>query len=124
MGETINRTFPVGRHRATSPSYDSNPGDIFGDLICFLKFSSYGRFWSQMFVEMAGHPEKWGRTHSGGNEMQKFALVSLIAARFGCAEILYTSASVRPENALIVDIQVLATGKAARVSASYQTDGV
>jgi arylsulfotransferase ASST len=56
--------------------------------------------------------------------MQKFALVSLIAARFGCAEILYTSASVRPENALIVDIQVLATGKAARVSASYQTDGV
>ena len=56
--------------------------------------------------------------------MQKIGLIVLIAARLGCAEILYTSASVRPANALIVDIEVLATGKAARVSVSYQTDGV
>lgn len=56
--------------------------------------------------------------------MQKFSLMFAFAAQVGCAEILYTSASVRPDNALIVDIQMVATGKAAKVSATYQTDGV
>jgi Arylsulfotransferase (ASST) len=78
-----------------------------------------------MFFEIGrGIRKIRGGTHSGGNEMQKLAPIFLIAARLGCAEISYTTASVRPDNALIIDIQVFATGKAAKVSASYQTDGV
>ena len=56
--------------------------------------------------------------------MQKFILMFALAVRFGCAEIVYSSAEVRPDNALIVDIQVAAAGKAARVSVTYQADGV
>ena len=56
--------------------------------------------------------------------MQRLILMFAIAAPFGCAEILYTSAAVRADNALIVDIQVSAAGKAAKVSVTYQADGV
>lgn len=56
--------------------------------------------------------------------MDRLTVLFAIAARFGTAEILYTSASLRPDNALIVDIQVVSTGKAAKVSATYRADGV
>jgi hypothetical protein len=37
---------------------------------------------------------------------------------------LATSASVKPGNSLIVDIQVTAAGSAARAQVTYRTDGV
>lgn len=56
--------------------------------------------------------------------MQTSILISLAIAAACHAEILYTSSSVRPDNVLIVDIQVVTTGKAAKVSVTYQTPGV
>jgi len=57
-----------------------------------------------MFFEMAQRPEN-ERQNSEGTKMQKFSLTFFFAARLGCAEILYTSASARPENTLIVGQQ-------------------
>src|SRR5215813_5144350 len=48
----------------------------------------------------------------------------LFAASPGQAEIMSTAASVRPDNSLIVDIQVTTAGSAARLVVMYQTEGV
>ena len=48
----------------------------------------------------------------------------LLAASNGYADILGTSASVRPDNSLIVDIQVMSGGNVAHVVVTYQTTGV
>ena len=50
--------------------------------------------------------------------------VALLGGISGYAKILSTSASVRPDNALIVDVQVTTRRSAASVSVTYQTDGV
>lgn len=50
--------------------------------------------------------------------------VALLAAGGGHAAILGTTATVRPDNSLILDIQVVTDGGAARVSVTYQADGV
>ena len=52
------------------------------------------------------------------------AAAVLLAAGGGYAEILSTSASVRSNNSLIVDIQVMTGGSAAQVFITYQTAGV
>src|SRR5690348_4060913 len=51
-------------------------------------------------------------------------LILIVIAHSGYADVRSTSASVRRDNSLIVDIQVITAGTAARVSATYQTDGV
>lgn len=48
------------------------------------------------------------------------ALAALAAASLGRADILATNASVRPNNSLIVDIDVLTSGSAARVVVAYE----
>jgi hypothetical protein len=48
----------------------------------------------------------------------------LLGTSCGYADILATSASVKPDNSLIVDIRVTAAGSAARAQVTYQTDGV
>jgi len=48
----------------------------------------------------------------------------LLGGRSGYANILSTAASVRPDNALIVEVQVTTGGSAAKVAVTYQTDGV
>ena len=48
----------------------------------------------------------------------------LLAAGGGHAAIVATTATVRPENSLIVDIQVVTAGNASRIAVTYQTDGV
>jgi len=48
----------------------------------------------------------------------------LLAASRGYADILSTGASVRPDNALLVDVQVTAGGSAAQFVVTYQTAGV
>ena len=48
----------------------------------------------------------------------------LLGGRSGYANILSTTASVRPDNALIVEVQVTTGGSAAKVGVTYQTDGV
>jgi len=48
----------------------------------------------------------------------------LLAASPGYAGILSTSASVRSDNSLIVDIQVTTGGSAAQLVVTYQTAGV
>src|SRR5947209_6649555 len=48
----------------------------------------------------------------------------LLAASRGYADILSTSASVRPDNALLVDVQVTTGGSAAQFVVTYQTAGV
>jgi hypothetical protein len=48
----------------------------------------------------------------------------LLAADIGSAEISGTSASVRSNNSLIVDIQVTTRGSAAQVQVTYRADGV
>src|SRR2546428_9418944 len=48
----------------------------------------------------------------------------LLAASGGYADILSTSASVRPDNALLVDVQVTTGGSAAQFVVTYQTAGV
>ena len=50
--------------------------------------------------------------------------VVLLGGSFGYAKILSTSASARPENVLIVDVQVRTDGSGAKVAVTYQTDGV
>ena len=50
--------------------------------------------------------------------------VLLLGASPGYADILTTAASVRPNNSLIVDIQVLTGGKAAKLAVTYETPGV
>jgi hypothetical protein len=52
------------------------------------------------------------------------ASAALLAGSSGHADILGTSASVRSNNSLIVDIQVTTGGSAARVLVTYQTAGV
>jgi hypothetical protein len=47
----------------------------------------------------------------------------LLARAYGDAEILSTSASVRPDNSLIVDVQVMTGGNAAQIQVSYRTEG-
>jgi hypothetical protein len=53
----------------------------------------------------------------------RFAFV-LLAPCLAFAEILSTSASVRPDNSLIADIDVLTDGTAAHVSVAYEAAGV
>jgi hypothetical protein len=48
----------------------------------------------------------------------------LLAAGIGSAEISSTSASVRSNNSLIVDIQVTTSGNAAQAQVTYRADGV
>jgi hypothetical protein len=48
----------------------------------------------------------------------------LLAAGSGSAEILSTAASLRPNNSLIVDIQVTTSGNAAQAQVTYRADGV
>jgi hypothetical protein len=52
------------------------------------------------------------------------AAAMLFTGARGYADILATSASVKPENSLIVDIQVTAPGSAAKLQVTYQTNGV
>ena len=52
------------------------------------------------------------------------AAAVLLTAGRGDADILSTSASVRPDNSLIVDIQVTTGGSAAQLVVTYQTAGV
>ena len=52
------------------------------------------------------------------------AAAVLLGGRGGNANTLSTSAYARPENALIVEVQVMTGGTAARVAVTYQTDGV
>jgi hypothetical protein len=52
------------------------------------------------------------------------AAALLLTASRGYADIVRTSASVRPNNSLIVDIEVTAAGNAAQVAVTYQTAGV
>jgi hypothetical protein len=53
------------------------------------------------------------------------ALAVLMAlAKGGHAEVLGTSASIGADNSLIVDIQVITAGNAARIAVTYQADGV
>jgi hypothetical protein len=48
----------------------------------------------------------------------------LLGGRSGYANILSITASVRPDNALIVEVQVTTGGSATKVAVTYQTDGV
>ena len=48
----------------------------------------------------------------------------LLAASLGYANILNTSASVRPDNSLIVDVQVTTDSSAAHAVVTYQASGV
>src|SRR3984893_4537837 len=48
----------------------------------------------------------------------------LLTASLGYANILATSASVRPDNSLIVDVQVTTDSSAAHVFVTYQASGV
>src|SRR6202521_1415425 len=48
----------------------------------------------------------------------------LLTASLGYADILATSASVRPDNSLIVDVQVTSDSSAAHVVVTYQAPGV
>jgi hypothetical protein len=52
------------------------------------------------------------------------AAVLLLAAVVGHAEIVGTSASVRPDNSLIVDVQVSTRDRVAKLLVTYQADGV
>jgi hypothetical protein len=52
------------------------------------------------------------------------SVVLLLVASRGYADIVSASATVRPNNSLIVDIQVTTAGNAAQVVATYQTAGV
>jgi hypothetical protein len=52
------------------------------------------------------------------------AMVVLLAGSRGYADILGTTASVRPDNSLIVDVQVTTGGSAAQFVVTYQTAGV
>src|SRR5260370_37323588 len=52
------------------------------------------------------------------------AAATLLTASRGDADILSTSASGRPDNSLIVDIQVTTGGSAAQLVVTYQTAGV
>jgi hypothetical protein len=56
--------------------------------------------------------------------MAAAAAAALLGARCGHATIVSANASVRPENSLIVDIQVMAGGSAAQAMVTYQADGV
>jgi hypothetical protein len=59
------------------------------------------------------------------HNIQKLAVAGvLLAASSSYADITATTATVRPDNSLIVDIQVTTTGGAAKIAATYQTDGV
>ena len=58
------------------------------------------------------------------NTQNLIAAAVLLAAGQGYAEILSTSASVRPNNSLIVDIEVKTGGSAAKLIVTYQTAGV
>jgi hypothetical protein len=51
-------------------------------------------------------------------------IAALLAASQSHAEILSTSASVRSDNALIVDIQVATGGSAVKLAVTYQAAGV
>jgi hypothetical protein len=58
-------------------------------------------------------------------KIQKTALAAtLLAASGSYAGIVSTAAAVKPDNSLIVDIQVTTTGGAARVAVTYQSEGV
>jgi len=57
-------------------------------------------------------------------ETETLAAVVLLAATVGHAEIVGTSASVRPDNSLIVDVQVSARDRVAKLLVTYQADGV
>jgi hypothetical protein len=48
----------------------------------------------------------------------------LLTASLGYANILNTDASVRPDNSLIVDVQVTTDSSAAQVVVTYQASGV
>src|SRR5262245_24076447 len=52
------------------------------------------------------------------------SIVLLLMASRGYADIVSASATVRPNNSLIVDIQVTTAGSAAKVVVTYQTAGV
>src|SRR6516225_9237252 len=49
---------------------------------------------------------------------------SLLGPGLVYGDILTTAASVRPNNSLIVDIQVTTAGSAAKLAVTYQADGV
>ncbi len=66
------------------------------------------------------------RSRRGGS-LIRFAAVAvavLLAGSHGYANILSTSATVRPNNSLLVDVQVTTGANVERVSITYQTTGV
>ena len=58
------------------------------------------------------------------NSTLRATAVALLGTAWGYAEILATSASVKPDNSLIVDILVTTAGTAAEVQVTYRTDEV
>src|ERR1051325_3616030 len=52
------------------------------------------------------------------------ALTAVLAAAPGYAGILSTTAAVRSDNSLLVDLQVTTGGKAGQIVVTYQTSGV
>src|SRR5260370_12567929 len=69
------------------------------------------------------HSSSKGRTGSALIRVAIAAAVLLAASR-GYADTLVTSASVRPNNSLIVDIQVTTSGSAAHAFVIYEAAGV
>ena len=72
-------------------------------------------------------PDETGNTsHSRGQGMRMNTIVTatlFAAATIAQAEIVGTTATVRPNNSLVVDIQVATAGDAAQVVVTYQTPG-
>jgi hypothetical protein len=60
----------------------------------------------------------------GGSLIRVAAAAVLLAGSHGYANILSTSATVRPNNSLLVDVQVTTGANVERVSITYQTTGV
>ena len=50
--------------------------------------------------------------------------LALLAASRAYANITNTTASVRPDNSLLVDVEVMTSGNAARLAVTYQAEGV
>src|ERR1700680_2185726 len=64
------------------------------------------------------------RVHRSTIELAAAAAALLLTASLGYAGILNTSASVRPENSLIVDVQVTTDSSPAHAVVTYQASGV
>ena len=68
--------------------------------------------------------ERHNLSRRRGSLIRAAAAAVLLAGSHGYANILSTSATVRPNNSLLVDVQVISGANVERVSITYQTAGV